>query len=277
GDGLFVPVLIWVSITPRTFDGRYWAKCFSGLTVLGYLGYAVFIVALPVLILYWINCPNPVKSKIKNIIIYGSIASLLYLPQVIIFITIHAKNSSSQVFSLWNSFMGFAIAQLSNQGVFPLSFGGIISAIGALGIIFVSLLFSPPVQWATNGYFVSYWTSSGLVILSGLAGKFRNLVTISPLQGLWFSTIQVDKSKEKVFAVFLTFLAIGNLIGIFNVANHQDTTKNSWNLPIKATLDELEVYRTSCNQDLVVLVHDPTLAFVLETKGFIVLSPYASY
>jgi hypothetical protein len=273
----FVPVLIWVSITPRTFDAKYWAKCFSGLTVLGYFGYAVFIVAMPVLILYWMNSPNPTKSKLKNILIYGSIASLLYLPQVIIFITIHAKNSSSQTFPLWNSFQGFAVAQLSNLGVFPLSLGGIISAIGVLGITFASLLFSPSAQWRTNGYFVSYWISSALAILSGMAAKFRNLVILSPLQGLWFSTIQVDKSKAKVFAVFLTFVVIGNLIGIFNAVNHQDTTRNSWNLPIKATLDELEVSRASCNQDLVVLVHDPALTYVLEKKGFIVLSPYAAY
>jgi len=270
----FAPVLAWVSITPRTFGARYWAKCFCGLVVLGYFGYTVFIIALPVLILYWINSPNPATNKIKNILIYGSIASLAYLPQLIIFFTVHFQNIGTPFSSLRRSLVGFVVVQLSNPGVFPLSFGGIISAVGALGIIFVSLLFSPSAQLRTNGYFVSYWISSGLMILTGFAALFHPLVTISPLQGLSFSTIQVDKSKEKIFTVFCTFLAIGNLIGIFNVANHHDTTKNTWNLPIRATLDELEASRTSCNQDLVVLAHDPTLVYFLKKKGFIVLSPY---
>lgn len=44
----FVPVLIWLSILLEQPGWKYWIKCFFGLLVLGYLGYAVFIVALPV-------------------------------------------------------------------------------------------------------------------------------------------------------------------------------------------------------------------------------------
>ena len=270
----FVPILIWLSVTPKTGDWRYWAKCFAGLFLLAYFGYAAFILAIPLLVLYWRNCSVSITVKIRNILVFGGIFWILYLYQLTIFISIHLSNKDSQVFSLWKGVMGFIVAQMSNQGVFPFSFPGIFSAIGFFGIFLIIFRYSLSIELRRNQYLLSYWIGIVFIIISGLAGKFRNFVALSPWQGLWISTAYIDVSRRKIFAFFISLVFFGNMAGIFNVVMHNGTTKNSWNLPVHIVLNNMKSLIEPCNNDMAVMTHDPTLAFVLEKRGLVVLSPY---
>ena len=272
----FVPMLVWLSVTPKLYDRRYWVKCFGGLVLLGYLSYAVFVLAIPLLVLYWRNCPAPAMAKIRSMVVLGGVFGILYLYQMMIFVTVHLNQLDGQTSSLAKGLMGFIIAQIGNQGLFPLSLAGVLSAIGTLGILFLVMRFSLIENLRFNHYFFPYWLGVAGLVFSGLAGKFRNFVIVSPWLGLWIATARIDESKRSLFRSFLLLMVIGNLVGICNVVCHRDTTKNSWNLPVSEVVAAVEADSSACDQDLLVLTHDPTFSYVLENSGFRVLSLYAS-
>jgi hypothetical protein len=130
----------------------------------------------------------------------------------------------------------------------------------------------------TSEYGLPYWIGVAGLIGSGLAGKFRNFVILSPLQGVWFSTLiqdGKDGKNRRMLATFLLLMAIGNAIGVFNVATHGNTTKNSWNLPVAEVLEKIAAAGTECNHDLLLLTHDQTLSYLMEKQNYKVLGPYS--
>jgi len=268
----FVPVLVWLSIVPKQQGWQYWAKCFGGLLILGYIGYAVFIFLIPILILYWIESKEETKDKIRNFILYGFLFLILYSYQLSVFLHVHIHNSDGQIFSLLKSLIGFYSAQISNQGVFPISLPGLLASIATLGI-FTIIFYSNLRVNLKNKYFVTYSLATILSIITGLAGKFRNLVLISPWQAFWISTAKIEAPQKKLFLFFLTFLTISNVWGDFNVITRQNTTKNDYNLPIKEILKDLSIENVKCKNDIVILCHSRSLSWNLENAGYRVLDP----
>ena len=271
----FVPVLLWLACPPRADSAWYWAKCFLGLLVLAFLGYAAFIVALPILLIYWRASPQTRAAKCRAIALNGGAALLLYAYQAFVFLTVHAPNKESQTSGLLAGLTGFAIAQFGNQGVFPLSPGGVLGAIGTAGVAFT--VFQSGLRSAfTAVRFQSYALASTLLLLCGLAGKFRNLVLLAPLQALWFATAGVAPRRARQFWIFFTLLGLANLCGVINVMTHADTTKNSWNIPVGAVFEQLRVRRAACSNDLVVITYDRGLAWHAARAGYLVLSPFST-
>lgn len=270
----FVPVLVWLSITPTRDGWRYWGKCFGGLVVLGYLGYAVFVVALPVLWLYWTGTRQSVRERLVGIAWAAPLAALLYAYQFHIFLTVHLQSKGSQVSSMTKNLMGFAIAQISNQGVFPVSVPALLSALGLSGM--VALAFALDARGnLRNRYLHAYGLGVAATLATGLAGKFRNLVIVSPWQALWLATLRVPPARARLFLACFAALALGNLWGVFNVATHQNTTKNSWDLQLAPVLADLQRQRAACGGDLVVVAHDPALNWHVDVGGYPQLGPFS--
>ena len=270
----FVPVLVWLSVTPRHGDWRYWAKCFGGLVLLGYIGYAVFVVALPVLWLYWTGSRQSPREK-AIAIGWGALAgALLYAYQFHVFLTVHLQSKGSQVSSLLHNLMGFAIAQVANQGVFSISVPAALSALGITGVVWLAFR----ADWRgnlRNRYLAAYAIGSLLTILLGIAGKFRNLVIVSPWQAMWLATLQVPERRTKAFLACFAALVAGNLWGTVNVATHHNTTKNSWDLQLGAVMAALASERDACGADLVVLSHDPALTWHVDQARYPQLGPFS--
>ena len=272
----FMPVLVWLSITPARQDWRYWAKCFGGLLLLGYIGYAVFVVALPVLLLYWTGSQRDTREKIRGMAWGAGIAALLYAWQFHIFLAVHLPSKGSQVSSLAHNLVGFAVAQLSNQGVFPVSVPAVLSALGVIGLVCLALR-ADGLGALKHRYAQAYWIGAIACIALGIAGKFRNLVLISPWQAIWLSTLRIPANRARSFALCFAALAVGNLWGDFNVVTHQNTTKNSWNLDLAPVLAALHQADMSCGGDLIVVSHDPVLAWHVDQEGYPQLIPFSRY
>jgi hypothetical protein len=268
----FVPVLIWLSIVPKHQGWQYWAKCFGGLLILGYLGYAVFIVSIPIWILYWMENKGNIKDKIKNCILFGFLFLILYSYQFWIFVTVHIHGKEDQIFSLLKCLIGFYAGQISNQGVFPVSLPGLLASMATFGML-ITIFYSNVLVNLKNKYFASYSIASILTIITGIAGKFRNLVVISPWQAFWMSTAKVEAPQKKLFLFFLSFLTISNLWGDFNIITRQNTSKNDYNLPVKQILTDLSMEDIKCKKDMVILCHTRTLSWNLEKAGYRVLDP----
>ena len=274
----FVPITIWILIIPAVSGVKYWLKCFGGLLLLAYFGYAFVIVAPSIFLLYWISDNDSIKVKLKNILLCGSLFFGLYSYQFVIFFTIHLKNKTDQISTIARSLLGFWISLIGNQGLFPISFFGVITSIGIIGASIIGCSFSMkrPFFNSKNKYMMAYGMGSLLSIITGLSGKFRNLVVISPFQSIWLSTIKINNIYlSKLYRLFIFMIIIGNLAGDFNVISHKNTTKNSWNIPVITIIKYLDNEKTKCGGDLVVLSHDPTLSIVLEKNYFQSISPYS--
>jgi hypothetical protein len=270
----FVPVLVWLSITPQCNGWRYWAKCFGGLVLLGYIGYAVFVVALPVLLLYWTGTRQGAREKIVGMFWGALVGALLYAYQFYVFLTVHLQSKGSQVSSMAKNLMGFAIAQVSNQGVFPVSVPAALSALGITGMLWLAFRADARGN-LRNPYLLAYGTGSVITFGLGIAGKFRNLVIVSPWQAMWLATLRVPAQRAKAFLICFIALAAGNLWGTFNVATHQNTTKNSWNLQLAPVMAALARDNAACGGDLLVLTHDPALTWHVDQAGYTQLGPFA--
>jgi len=269
----FVPILIFLLQVPEKRNSYYWAKCFLGLTLLGYVGYAAFIIAPAVIILYWLMDNADEKVKLKEFSIWAAISILIYAYQLNIFLTVHIHNKDGQVAGLLKSIAGVFIANFSNQGVFPLSFAGVVTFVGTLGMTLM-IFYSQLKLRVKNQYMPPYLLTTLSAITSGLAGKFRNLVVVSPIQGYWIVTSITDLIyKRKVFKLFMGFLLIGNTWGICNVALHQNTTKNSWNMPVGVILKELDFAKKSCNGQHLFLTSDPSLSWHIRKSHYDLIGP----
>jgi hypothetical protein len=111
---------------------------------------------------------------------------------------------------------------------------------------------------------MSYVLFSMIIVASGVAAKFRNLVIATPLQLIWFASVKPNTSLKKFFHIGIIFIIVGNFWGSVNVYRHQDTTKNSWNFPVKEVLSIIKKEYEACNKDAIIFTHDPTLSYHME-------------
>ena len=161
-------------------------KVFFRITRLRLLGLCSIYSRSAGITLYWKGARENAQEKLRKVTTLGLASAILYAPQLFIFLTVHIKNRESQVSSMAKSLSGFAVAQISNQGVFPLSLPGALASIATLGIV-ITLFFS---NWRVNlrnRYFIAYALASAVAIITGLAGKFRNLVILTPGQAFWIT------------------------------------------------------------------------------------------
>ena len=103
---------------------------------------------------------------------------------------------------------------------------------------------------------------AGGLLATSLSGKFRNLVTLSTLQGIFQATTFGRLSNGALRILLVTLFSIGNLGGVYNVAAHTDTMKGSWNTPYSLTLERYRATTAGCPNTTAV-THDPVLAFHL--------------
>ncbi|MET3106066.1 hypothetical protein AAKU67_000543 [Oxalobacteraceae bacterium GrIS 2.11] len=269
----FVPILIAVLQVPTKRDSLYWAKCFLGLTLLGYFGYAMFILAPSIILLYWVLDQSNVKVKLKAASIWAVAFLVLYAYQMQIFLNVHVKNKDTQISSLFKNLVGFLVGNISNQGVFPVSIAGVVTIIGMSGFMGL-ILYSQLKLRKNNPYLLPFLMSGAAAIFSGIAGKFRNLVVVSPFQGFWMASATELVQQKKLLNSFLLCILVGNIWGVVNVTTHKDTTKNSWNLPVKDILNELASVKSTCNGDYLVLSYDLTISRNVEVNGFNQVGPF---
>lgn len=270
----FIPVLIWLSFPPEKNNWYYWVKCFLGILLLGYIGYAFFLLVIPIIFLYWKKSPMDNKQNIKWFILLGSISFILYLPQFYVFFSVHIHNADRQFGSMWRCIIGFCISEMSNQGLFPVSLGGVSSILGTLGLFFTIIINIYKQKIKANIYFILFLISSIVLIFSGLGGKFRNFIILEPWKNMGLSIFNSNfYMRKKMVFLFLLCIFLGNAMGIICVVSHNDTTKNGWNLPVNKVLKHVESLENK--DDILILTHNSTLSYVYEQNGFNVLSRYS--
>lgn len=262
----FVPVLLWSLTVPPQRDGWwYHIKPALGWVIMAHISYAALVLA-PALVLWWrLHSPEPLLKQLRRSVPAWLVAALLFLPQAWIFFSVHSHNSEGQTTGPFKSLVGVGISLASNQGLFPLSLFGVASMLAWAGLY----LLLTRATWRRESSGVAgltFLTTVALFVLSGLAGKFRNLVLLVPLQAAMLAMGSPLIRASALAKALVGVIGVCSLAGIVNVIRHQDTTKNSWNLPVNAVVTSLRDMSRDCRSTPSIYTFDPVLARAIRVQ-----------
>lgn len=268
----FLPTLFIMLVKPKSQNFTYWLKFIIGSLLLGHIGY-IFLLLSPILFLYYLN---GYKRPTKLIILHSTVSILLiilfYTPQLVVFYNYHLPNGSNQYDSFLKNLQGVFISIFSNQGLFPITIFGILGAIGVMIMIYSSIINIKKLKNLYHNSFSHFVLGVFLFLISGIASKFRNLVIIEPFKSKWIIDQKKYEKTKKLFIIGFLLIITSNIVGMYNVVNHENTTKNSWNLPISETL---KIFNESIDaENTIIVTHDPSLTYILRNEGYSVISTY---
>jgi len=267
---IFVGVLTWVNFPPSNKSiWLYWTKFIFGSILLLYTGYISMLILPGLIWIYYKGMEGAEKRKLISLAISLLVIFILFFPQLEIFKNVHLKTSNSQFYSFLSNVQGVFISQFSNQGLFPLTFFAILSAMGTL--ILWSIELSNLWKKKLNENWLPYLSSMILIVSAGLAGRFRSLVSVQPFQAMWMIELTAN-TRSRLVKLAIVLIIISNLAGLYNVSKHKDTTKNNWNIPMREILNLVQ--KESVHGKTVIYCHDPILSYLLEKSGYPVLGPY---
>jgi hypothetical protein len=271
----YIPILIWLLVIPKKNLILIWIKFIIGIIILSYIGYATFLLAPVLTILYINHSKNLIKYKRIYFLFSILFIIILYIPQFNIFLNFHLPNRFTQTANLIKNISGVLISQFSNQGVFPLSIYGLLSSIGLLLVSF-SIIISNKFSILKDTKFIVYFTGIILFIINGLAYKFRNLICLTPFQLAWISSPKPYKNKPFLYGLGLLLIISINIVGVINVYSHNNTTKNSWDMPINETLSLINKLNINKLKNVGIFVNDPALIYYLKNNKNIVIFNFNS-
>ena len=271
-----VPLLMILSFPLENNSKYYWYYFFLGFLLLSFLSYIGIILIIPYFIWYFIRNENSFTSKVKKIIAPAAIYIMAYAYQLYIFYTIHRLNNiktNEQTFDTITSIKSYASSVLGNQAIFPTSMIGLISITGYL-IVFIVLGFLLLKNKETYKNYVVFAIGSILYILTGIAGKLRNLVLLDIAKS-HLITNGIHTKYKKVLYIGLVFILMANVNGIYNVWTHQKTTKNAWNLPLNESIQLMNTLEDTSSKEVYFTFH-PTYTYYLTKTNKNLISFYST-
>ena len=260
-----LPFLLILHVVPDYKNKLYWPKFFFVSLIICFLGYIGIFLSLTYFIFYWMNDPSKLIDKIKRILSPALIFLFLYGYQLFIFLTVHIKNDlpeNQQSFDLKTSLISYISSVFSNQGVFPITIFGIISIVG-MTIVFIISILSLIKNKQTIANLVLFLGTSSLFLITGIAGKIRNLFLLEPSKNIFIAQSKITYFKSIYFVGFCCII-LGNIYGSYNVLTHHDTSKNSWNIDIQGSMQFLNKLEAA-NVKEVYFTHHPSFDYYLVT------------
>ena len=244
----------------------FWGIYFLTALIMFYLEScaAIFIIASFILLL--IQRRKLFKQEFKTILLLGTLSLILAARQIYLVIKVYLPHASHEIHSLFNTITQGGWHFLSGHAVMPLSVPGVMLIIANLLLIFFFVINLRKVlsRYSCNLFVLSY---SGFIITR--IGKVRNYINLSGLQGDFLSCVySCIKNKAVKIAILALYIA-GNSWGIYNVINHTNTTKGSWNTPYKEIISFIEEYNPE--KDFVLASHNPVLNWHAQQHGFRVI------
>jgi len=269
-----VPLLMVLSFPLANNSKYYWSYFFLGFLVLSFISYVGIILIIPYFIWYFLRNENSFVSKIKKLILPAAIYIMAYSYQLYLFYTIHRLNNiktNEQTFDIITSIKSYASSILGNQAIFPTSTIGFISITGYL-IVFIVLSVLLIKNKETYKNYIVFIIGSILYILTGIAGKLRNLVLLDIAKS-HLITSGVHSKYKKVLYIGLLLILVANINGIYNVWSHQKTTKNAWNLPLNESIQLMNTLEDTSSKEVYFTFH-PTYTYHLTKLNKNVISFY---
>jgi hypothetical protein len=271
-----IPLLMIISIPLEKNNKYYWYYFFFGFLTLSFLSYIGMILIIPYFIWYYLQQEGSFVNRVRRIIIPGLLYLIFYSYQLYIFYTIHRFNNiedNQQTFDLITSFKSYISSVFTNQAIFPISIVGIISIFGYL---IISIVLITTLKNRKNIKILSlFLISSILYLITGIAGKLRNLVLLDISKAHLIGNSIFSKYKKWLY-VGLMIIFIPNVCGIYNVWSHQRTTKNAWNLPLAKSIELMNRLEKESSKEVYFTFH-PTYTYHLTKQNKDLISFYTPY
>jgi hypothetical protein len=239
---------------------RFWGSFFLLAVALLLIGYVALILAAVAFLVAVYVRRQVLRTDLRFAAVFAVAALLLSSHQLIVFLTVHAKNRALQTSGFGGAILGLGLHVLSNQGAYPISAFGVSLIVGnlllfAVGLIRIRALRLNP----ASALFI--FGALGLCATT-LSGKIRNMVTVSTAQGVFQAELFGHSQTKPLMTCALLLIAIGNIGSTFNVVMHRDTTKGSWNTPYAEVLADLREKRKSLGcARLQVITHDVVVTY----------------
>ena len=252
---------------PKLVSSRkmlFWGIYFITASLMFYIESNAAIMILASFILLLFQRRKVLRDEFRVILCFGVLSLLFVSRQMYLCLTVlYPAASSGEIYSLISSFIGGGHHFLSSHAVMPLSVPGLI-LIAANLILFLAFIMnikSVSSSYANKFFMLSY---AGMII-SGIGGKIRNYVSLSAVHGNFladtFSRIRFRGLKLAVLALYIA----GNSWGIYNVMNHTDTTRGTWNTPYGDMISFAKNYEP---EKYIVLSHNPVFSYHVKRLGF---------
>lgn len=270
-----LPLLVLLQLSPPFESKWYWWRFFMISWLICMLGYIGFLLMPVYFVYYWLLDGSTFIRKLRRILLPASLFILFYGYQFYIFITIHNRTEltgNQQVFDLIVSVQSYIASTFSNQGLFPLTFFGILSIAG-MALISVHALINIRCFLKVNRFFFLFVVLSIIVIITGVAGKIRNLFLLEPSKVSFMANGMPATRGRWLWIVGLLFVLTANFRGIYNVVVHQQTTKNGWNIRVPETIAQLEKIERE-KKKTIYFTHHPSFSYHLTVADKQVISFY---
>jgi hypothetical protein len=267
---LFLLAILWVRRDAPS-PWRFWGVLALAGLGLFYLNYLALLL-MPPLVLVALRRRNATQEW-RAIAVSAAVAAPFVLYQLYMLVRFQIGHTADQRSGPLGALAGLVQGIAIHPGIFPVSILGIVTlaAFAALSCLLLwrerSNLQRDPETWLAGGSII-------LLALTGLSGKWRNLVPLVPLLFAKFVP-SLERAPSRLGMALAWVLALSNLIGCINVAQHRDTNKGSWNLPVAETVAATRAAAASCGTGTpVIAVFDPVLAANLaERTPFTVIGP----
>lgn len=259
----FVPLFLLGPWFKKQFSRLDWVFFFVWLSLLGYLNYLVFVIGIPLTLYFYFSDQRNFKTKTTDLIIGGMVFLLFYGIEIKNFYVYHLFDTSGQVGGIQANALSFFTYYFSNQGLFPLSVFGLISAMGFLLLSVFMVLNYKKLNYILVLSLVAIWI---LYFIGGVGVKARNFVAITGFFVLFIVHLFHLQSRFRML-LFVGFAIIGisNLVGVWNVVTHEDSIKANWNMPFKEIVAHADSI-ASRDSNVIILSHDPGISYTLMKK-----------
>jgi hypothetical protein len=236
-----------------------------------YIAYAAFCAVLVLCIAHiGRDVRQWTKRDVLILLAAGALGFVLILPQLIVFLKVHAPNQGSQVGAPLMALAQSAMTLTIGNAVFPVSAAPIIYGL----VILVALGFYSRAPRSQLEWLIIIVLTTGLVAmsLSGLGVKPRNSAYLLPLALLAVSYAIASMPQPLYIAAAIVVIAF-QALSVRNVMAHEDTSKGSYNTDFVAALRQIQSWR-ALNGSLVVFSHDPVMTYMLDKAAIPQSSPY---
>ncbi len=250
-----------------TCKNRFWGIYFITASLMFYIESNAAIMILVSFILLLFQRRKNLRNEFRVILCFGLLSVLFVSRQIYLCLTVlYPAAKSGEVYSFMASFIGGGHHFLLSHAVMPLSIPGLLLII-ANTILFLTFIMNIKAVSSsyTNGFFMLSYAG---MILSGIGGKIRNYVSLSAVHGNFladtFRKIRFSTLKLIVVALYI----VGNSWGIWNVMNHTDTTRGTWNTPYSEMIEFMKNYDP---EKYVILSHNPVFDYHVKRFSFKVI------
>ena len=235
------------------------------LSFMTYINYLTFLLLMALLVLLLVSRRN--DFSIKNILVLGSVYFSLSAYQIYIFIMVHMHHKGSQVSNILNSTLNAIYGIMNGGSVFLADPAFLLFSFFTFIIIVLGLKTILTSDKATNPLFIQsvvlFVVLFTLMVITGVAGKYRNNIALSIPFYFIISYFLVHLKNINLKRAYIFAALILSIISVFNLTARQNTAKNSYNQP----LVQLGVLLQNPNEKIIV-TYDPATYFYFENKGY---------